>query len=203
MGTYASNFYRNGDQILTEVTDPSQANWIVLHSEICKMTVPEVQRIWSRFLMLQPDEKGNLPRTCFLQTNTRFGQKLLNQIPITDDDRITFQTCCNAVSWLSKSSLESKLRDLPRRMKTLFVLACILAITVPFEAGSSSESKERRYPSRYCPPCPPCPPYSYYPPAGQPPFFQPYPGAPFPGAPFPVAPFPGAPPPAPANPAAE
>ncbi|XP_077201530.1 uncharacterized protein LOC143841291 isoform X2 [Paroedura picta] len=112
MGTYASNFYRNGDQILTEVTDPSQANWIVLHSEICKMTVPEVQRIWSRFLMLQPDEKGNLPRTCFLQTNTRFGQKLLNQIPITDDDRITFQTCCNAVSWLSKSSLESKLRGL-------------------------------------------------------------------------------------------
>ncbi|XP_060092358.1 uncharacterized protein LOC132569934 isoform X3 [Heteronotia binoei] len=110
MGTHASNFYRNEDQILTDVTDPSHANWIVIHAETCKMTVPEVQRCWSRFLMLQPDEKGNLPRTCFLQTNTPFGQKLLKQIPVTDDDRITFQTYCNAVSWLSKSSLETKLR---------------------------------------------------------------------------------------------
>ncbi|XP_060092357.1 uncharacterized protein LOC132569934 isoform X2 [Heteronotia binoei] len=38
--------------------------------------------------------------------------KLLKQIPVTDDDRITFQTYCNAVSWLSKSSLETKLRGL-------------------------------------------------------------------------------------------
>ncbi|XP_054843311.1 uncharacterized protein LOC129334945 [Eublepharis macularius] len=128
MGTHASNFCRNEGLILTEVTDPSQANWIVLHAETCKMTVPEVQRCWSRFLMLQPNQKGNLPRTHFLQTNTPFGQKkrrgeqklnkkknlrtFLQQIPVTDDDQITFQTFCNAASWLFKSSLETKLRGL-------------------------------------------------------------------------------------------
>ncbi|KAJ6657115.1 hypothetical protein lerEdw1_002861 [Lerista edwardsae] len=74
------------------------------------VTIPEVQRCWSRFLMLQPDQKGNLPLTNLLQPNNPFGQKLLKQIPVTNDDRITFQTYCNAVSWLSKSSSEIKLK---------------------------------------------------------------------------------------------
>nr|AKT95056.1 follicular dendritic cell secreted peptide-like protein [Tarentola mauritanica] len=86
-------------------------------------------------------------------------------------------------------------------MKTLFVLACILVVILPLEA-SSSESKERRYFNRFCPPCPPCPQLADYPPVAQPPFswpfYQPIPGAPLPpGAQFlpgvplpPGAPFP-------------
>ncbi|XP_015276901.1 PREDICTED: U1 small nuclear ribonucleoprotein C-like [Gekko japonicus] len=88
-------------------------------------------------------------------------------------------------------------------MKALFVLACLLATTVPFEAGSSSESKERRYFRRSCPPCPELPNYPpNYPPFGQPPFIWPYyppgPGAPadqppafwpfYPPGPFPIPP---------------
>ncbi|XP_060124932.1 uncharacterized protein LOC132591255 isoform X2 [Zootoca vivipara] len=117
MGIYASHFQKNDGQILTAITDPSQANWIAIHAETCKMPVPEVQRCWSRFLMLHPDQKGNLPQMRLLQANSPFGQKLLKQIPVTDDDQLTFQTYCNAVSWLSKSSLETKVKGL---YQTLF-----------------------------------------------------------------------------------
>ncbi|KYO35089.1 uncharacterized protein LOC109283970 [Alligator mississippiensis] len=112
MGVYASLFYKNEGQILTDLTDPSQFNWITAHAEACKLTVPEVQRCWSRFLMLQPDQKGNVSRAQFCSTANVFGQKLLEQIPCTEKDQITFQSYCNAVSWLSKSPLEAKLRGL-------------------------------------------------------------------------------------------
>uniref|UniRef100_A0ACB8ESW0 Uncharacterized protein n=1 Tax=Sphaerodactylus townsendi TaxID=933632 RepID=A0ACB8ESW0_9SAUR len=45
-----------------------------------------------------------------------------------------------------------KSKDSSRRMKILLLLACLLAITVPFEA-SSSESKERSTPCSTSPPC--------------------------------------------------
>ncbi|XP_053227600.1 uncharacterized protein LOC128405218 [Podarcis raffonei] len=117
MGIYASHFQKNDGQILTAITDPSQANWIAIHADTCKMPVPEVQRCWSRFLMFQPDQKGNVPRMRLLQTNSPFGQKLLKQIPVTDGDQLTFQTYCNALAWLSKSSLETKVKGL---YQTLF-----------------------------------------------------------------------------------
>ncbi|XP_053155617.1 uncharacterized protein LOC128346393 isoform X2 [Hemicordylus capensis] len=113
MGMYASHFHKNDGRILTKVTDPSQANWIAIHAETCKMTIPGAQRCWSCFLMLEPNGKGNLPQMRLLQqTKSLLGQKLLKQIPVTDDDKITFQTYCNAVSWLSRSSFEMKLKGL-------------------------------------------------------------------------------------------
>ncbi|XP_067409555.1 uncharacterized protein [Emydura macquarii macquarii] len=112
MGVYASYFHNNEGQMLIDLTDPSQANWITAHAEACKMTVPEVQRCWSRFLMLQPDEKGNMSRARLASVTDAFGRKLLDQIPLVDEDRITFQSYCSAVSWLSKSLLETRLKGL-------------------------------------------------------------------------------------------
>nr|AKT95055.1 follicular dendritic cell secreted peptide [Tarentola mauritanica] len=50
-------------------------------------------------------------------------------------------------------------------MKTLLVLACLLALVVPFQASSSgSHSNERRYFGKYHRPVSrPWPPYPYYP----------------------------------------
>ncbi|XP_059819383.1 uncharacterized protein LOC132390859 isoform X2 [Hypanus sabinus] len=109
MGTYASSFHQSGGQILLESTDPCQANWITAHAEACQLTIPEVQRCWSRFLLLQPDRKGNVPCNRFL-TDERFSHQLLQQMPLVGNDLVTFQTYCSAVSWFSKSSLETKLR---------------------------------------------------------------------------------------------
>ncbi|KAF7240042.1 30S ribosomal protein S7, partial [Varanus komodoensis] len=44
-----------------------------------QVALPEVQRCWSRFLMLQPDKNGNLPRTRFLQTNSSFAQREMQE----------------------------------------------------------------------------------------------------------------------------
>ncbi|XP_053888461.1 uncharacterized protein LOC128839457 [Malaclemys terrapin pileata] len=112
MGVYASYFHKSEGQMLIDLTDPSQANWITTHAEACKMTVPEVQRCWSRFLMLRPDQKGNVSRAQLASVTDTFGHKLLDQVPLTDEDRITFQTYCNAVCWLSKSPLETRLKGL-------------------------------------------------------------------------------------------
>ncbi|XP_030047977.1 uncharacterized protein LOC115462079 [Microcaecilia unicolor] len=112
MGIYASAFYNSGGKIIVDMTDPSQPNWITAHADACKMTIPEVLRCWSRFLMLHPDEHGNLPRHCFLNMKNPFANKMLAQIPVTDDEQVTFQTYCNTVSWLSKASQETKLRGI-------------------------------------------------------------------------------------------
>nr|XP_033801424.1 uncharacterized protein LOC117360896 [Geotrypetes seraphini] len=112
MGIYGSTFYNSGGQIIVDMTDPSRPNWITAHADACKMTIPEVQRCWSRFLMLHPVEHGNLPRCCFLNSKNPFANKMLAHIPVTDDEQVTFQTYCNAVSWLSKASLETKLRGI-------------------------------------------------------------------------------------------
>ncbi|GCB76411.1 hypothetical protein scyTo_0019138 [Scyliorhinus torazame] len=74
MGIYSSNFHRSGGQLLLESTDPSQANWITAHAEACQLTIPEVQRCWSRFLLLQPDRNGNVLRSRFL-TVERFNHQ--------------------------------------------------------------------------------------------------------------------------------
>ncbi|XP_043914986.1 uncharacterized protein LOC122791337 [Protopterus annectens] len=111
MGVYASTFHNSGGQILLESTDPSQSNWITAHAKVCKMSIPEAQRCWSRFLMLQPDKDGNIPRNR-LCTDSPFSQQLLEQLPVTRDGLLTFQTYCSALSWLSKSGAETKLRGL-------------------------------------------------------------------------------------------
>ncbi|KAM5194076.1 uncharacterized protein ACMZJ9_022306 [Mantella aurantiaca] len=109
MGAYASNFHKSGDKILLEETDPTQLNWITAHAETCKMSVPEVLRCWSRFLMLDPDSNGNVKRSRFFIKNA-YSEKLLQQVPVDGDAAITFQAYCSAVSWLAKAPQESKLR---------------------------------------------------------------------------------------------
>ncbi|XP_069601798.1 uncharacterized protein [Ranitomeya imitator] len=109
MGKYASKFHESGSTILLESTDPSQSNWITAHAETCKMSIPEVQRCWSRFLMLDPDPNGNVKRSSFL-TKDYICNKLCQQIPIVNDEVITFQAYCSAVSWLSNAPQESKIR---------------------------------------------------------------------------------------------
>ncbi|XP_056425348.1 uncharacterized protein LOC130366974 isoform X4 [Hyla sarda] len=109
MGVYASKFNESGGRTLLESTDPSQANWITAHAETCKMSITEVQRCWSRFIMLDPDHNGNVKRSHFLSTD-EFGKKLCQQIPIGNDEVITFQAYCSAVSWLANSPQESKIR---------------------------------------------------------------------------------------------
>ncbi|XP_043529892.1 uncharacterized protein LOC122539256 [Chiloscyllium plagiosum] len=111
MGIYSSTFHQSGGQLLLEFTDPSQANWITSHAEACQMTIPEVQRYWGRFVLLQPDRDGNVPLNRFL-TKEIFSHQLLEQMPLTPDGLMTFQTFCNAVSWFSKASVETKLRAL-------------------------------------------------------------------------------------------
>ncbi|XP_073511296.1 uncharacterized protein [Phyllobates terribilis] len=109
MGAYASKFHESGGTILLESTDPSQSNWITAHAETCKLSIPEVQRCWSRFLMLDPDPNGNVKRSRFL-TKDEVCNKLCQQIPIVNDEVITFQAYCSAVSWLSNAPQESKIR---------------------------------------------------------------------------------------------
>uniref|UniRef100_W5MXY7 Death domain-containing protein n=1 Tax=Lepisosteus oculatus TaxID=7918 RepID=W5MXY7_LEPOC len=109
MGIYSSTFYKSGDQILFESTDPSQANWITAHADACKLTIPEVLRCWERFLMLHPDKNGNILRHS-LTTNDAFNSQLVEQLPVSEDGLVTFQTFCCAVKWLSSSVTETKLR---------------------------------------------------------------------------------------------
>ncbi|XP_044877824.1 uncharacterized protein LOC123373101 isoform X2 [Mauremys mutica] len=116
MGVYASYFHKSEEEMLIDQTDPSQANWITAHAEACKMTVPEVQRCWSRFLMLRPDQKGNMSRAQLANVTDTFGHKLLDQIPLADEDQITFQAYCSAVCWLSRSPLETRFRGLFQTM---------------------------------------------------------------------------------------
>ncbi|KAM3938433.1 uncharacterized protein RB166_013464 [Leptodactylus fuscus] len=108
MGAYASKFHESGGTIL-ESMDPSQPNWITAHAEACKMSIPEVQRCWSRFLMLDPDTNGNVKRRTFLNKD-EVSQKLCQQIPILNNEVITFQAYCSAVSWLSNAPQDSKIR---------------------------------------------------------------------------------------------
>ncbi|XP_040181271.1 uncharacterized protein LOC120914841 isoform X1 [Rana temporaria] len=109
MGAYASNFHKSGGKVLLEEIDPSHHSWISAHAETCKMSVPEVMRCWSRFLMLDPDSNGNVKRTQFFIKDP-YSEKLLQQIPTDGDEMITFQAYCSAVSWLAKAPQESKLR---------------------------------------------------------------------------------------------
>ncbi|OCU00396.1 uncharacterized protein LOC108712236 [Xenopus laevis] len=111
MGAYASTFPNSGGNILLEVTDPSQSNWITAHAETCKMSIPEVQKCWNRFLILGPDSSGNIKRSSLLSKNP-FTKQILQQIPVVNNEVITFQTYCSAVSWLAKAPQESKLRGL-------------------------------------------------------------------------------------------
>ncbi|KAM8940566.1 uncharacterized protein RCH25_000602 isoform 2-T2 [Pelodytes ibericus] len=111
MGIYASTFHKSGGKILLDLTDPTQSNWITSHAETCKMSIPEVQRCWSRFLMFEPDTNGNI-KYRHLFSNDAFSKKILNQIPLVNDEDITFQTYCSAVSWLARVPEESKLRGL-------------------------------------------------------------------------------------------
>lgn len=111
MGVYASVFHKSSGQVLIDSTDPSQANWITAHSDACKMPVPEVQRCWGRFLLLQPDKNGNVHRHRFIKDDI-FNRQLVQQIPVTEDGLVTFQTYCSAVYWLSNSSIETKLGGL-------------------------------------------------------------------------------------------
>ncbi|KAM4807875.1 uncharacterized protein WCC33_000569 [Rhinophrynus dorsalis] len=111
MGIYASTFHDSRGKIILESTDPSQPNWITAHAETCKMSIPEVQRCWNRFLMLNPDSNGNIKQSCF-SFKDAFIKQLLEQIPLMNNEFITFQTYCSAVSWLAKAPLESKLRGL-------------------------------------------------------------------------------------------
>ncbi|KAM4706489.1 uncharacterized protein O3C94_005249 [Discoglossus pictus] len=111
MGIYASKFHTSGGTIVLESTDPSRSNWITSHAEACKMSIPEVQRCWSRFLMLSPDSNGNIQRSRLISKDL-FSKKLLEQIPVVNDEDITFQSYCSAVSWLSRAPLEYKLRGL-------------------------------------------------------------------------------------------
>ncbi|XP_068089800.1 uncharacterized protein [Hyperolius riggenbachi] len=75
------------------------------------VSVPEVLRCWSRFLMLDPDSNGCIKRSCFPIQDVHC-EKILKQIPTDRDEMITFQTYCSAVSWLAKAPKESKLRGL-------------------------------------------------------------------------------------------
>ncbi|XP_014353648.2 uncharacterized protein LOC106706775 [Latimeria chalumnae] len=109
MGVYSSTFHKSGGQILIDSTAPSQANWITTHADACKMTVPEVQRCWARFQMLQPEDSGNIPLS-YLLRNDAFSKQLIQQMPATEDNLVTFQTYCSALSWLSRASMETKLR---------------------------------------------------------------------------------------------
>ncbi|KAM4053892.1 uncharacterized protein ACNLHF_006418 [Anomaloglossus baeobatrachus] len=109
MGAYASKFHESGDTILLESTDPSQSNWITAHASTCKMSIPEVQRCWSRFHMLDPDPNGNVKKSCF-STKDEICKKLCQQIPTLNDEVITFQAYCSAVSWISNAPQESKIR---------------------------------------------------------------------------------------------
>ncbi|XP_012810339.1 uncharacterized protein LOC101730712 isoform X2 [Xenopus tropicalis] len=111
MGAYASTFPNSGGNIVLEVTDPSQSNWITAHAETCKMSIPEVQKCWNRFLMLGPDSSGNIKRSSLLSKKP-FTKQILEQIPVVNNEVITFQTYCSAVSWLAKAPQESKLRGL-------------------------------------------------------------------------------------------
>lgn len=111
MGAYASKFHESGNTVLLESTDPSKPNWITAHAETCKMSIAEVQRCWSRFIMLDPDPNGNVKRSRFV-TKDEFGKKLRQQIPNVRDEVITFQAYCSAVSWLSNAPQESKIRGL-------------------------------------------------------------------------------------------
>ncbi|MGH0173891.1 UNVERIFIED_CONTAM: hypothetical protein FKN15_078357 [Acipenser sinensis] len=70
--------------------------------------VPEVQRCWGRFLLLQPDKNGNVHRHRFIKDDI-FNRQLVQQIPVTEDGLVTFQTYCSAVYWLCNSSTETKL----------------------------------------------------------------------------------------------
>nr|XP_015193910.1 PREDICTED: uncharacterized protein LOC107075808 [Lepisosteus oculatus] len=119
MGIYSSTFYKSGDQILFESTDPSQANWITAHADACKLTIPEVLRCWERFLMLHPDKNGNILRHS-LTTNDAFNSQLVEQLPVSEDGLVTFQTFCCAVKWLSSSVTETKLRGLYQTLACYF-----------------------------------------------------------------------------------
>ncbi|XP_063795908.1 uncharacterized protein LOC134957703 [Pseudophryne corroboree] len=117
MGVYASKFHESGGKTLLESTDPSQPNWISAHAETCKLSIPEVLRCWNRFLMLDPESNGNVKRSHFFFRD-EFSKKLCEQIPVSEDEVITFQTYCSAVSWLSKAPKESKLRGLYQTLTT-------------------------------------------------------------------------------------
>ncbi|KAM9330558.1 uncharacterized protein PAF06_015257 [Gastrophryne carolinensis] len=111
MGNYASKFHNSGGKFILEETDPSQSNWITLHAETCKLSIPEVLRCWSRFLLLHPDSNGNIKRSQLCIKDV-YGEKLLKQVPEDRNELITFQAYCSAVSWLAKAPQESKLRGL-------------------------------------------------------------------------------------------
>ncbi|KAJ8401887.1 hypothetical protein AAFF_G00374680 [Aldrovandia affinis] len=115
MGAYASSFPKRGDHTVSEFTDPSQANWITAHSEACIMTVPEVRRCWQRYVALGADKKGNV-RQRSLITDDPFTAQLVQQLPVSGEDLVSFQTYCSAVNWLAKSTVDDKLRGLHRTL---------------------------------------------------------------------------------------
>ncbi|MGH0187573.1 UNVERIFIED_CONTAM: hypothetical protein FKN15_025574 [Acipenser sinensis] len=145
MGVYASVFHKSSGQILIDSTDPSQANWITAHSDACKMPVPEVQRCWGRFLLLQPDKNGNVHRHRFIKDDI-FNRQLVQQIPVTEDGLVTFQTYCSAVYWLSNSSTETKLGGVCLVCLTfllaLIVQAVIFTVVFMFQLTTAQDSRK-------------------------------------------------------------
>ncbi|KAJ8346361.1 hypothetical protein SKAU_G00277620 [Synaphobranchus kaupii] len=107
MGVTASSFSKSGDHRVSEFTDPSQTNWITAHSEACI----KVLGCWRRYVALGADKNGNVQQQSLI-TGDPFGVQLVQQLPVSGDDLVSFQTYCSAVNWLAKSTVNDKLRGL-------------------------------------------------------------------------------------------
>ncbi|KAI1905336.1 hypothetical protein AGOR_G00015050 [Albula goreensis] len=136
MGVYASSFPTEGDHRVSEFTDPSQANWITAHSEACIMAVPEVLCCWQRFVALGADKNGNIRRRSLI-TGDPFSAQLVQQLLVSGDDLVSFQTYCSAVNWLAKSTVNDKLKGLYQT----------LSRSLPLDQGALQSLLSALYPS--------------------------------------------------------
>ncbi|XP_022103245.1 uncharacterized protein LOC110985993 [Acanthaster planci] len=98
--------------IVAELTHPMKGDWLSQHVVACNVSKHEAAHLWERFKELGCNEDGELSgetlRTA-CSANT-MAAKILEMMPRSKDNVLTFQTFCNMSRWLADANIEKKIR---------------------------------------------------------------------------------------------
>ncbi|XP_033637779.1 uncharacterized protein LOC117298570 [Asterias rubens] len=100
--------------IVADLTHPSNEDWLRKHAVACNVSIGEIESLWKRFQDLGCNENGVLSpeilTTSNLNKDHTMKTKILEMMPRSKENELTFQTFCNMSRWMADASVEAKVR---------------------------------------------------------------------------------------------
>ncbi|XP_070543978.1 uncharacterized protein [Ptychodera flava] len=122
MGAFASSFEGSQAGVVHTYTDSTQPDWLTAHAKACKMDLPDVERLWSRFQYLGCDDRGVLDEPT-LQRKVKddvFLKQIVRYFPRDREGNLHFQTFCNAMKWFERPDPFSEMNSLEIKIRAIF-----------------------------------------------------------------------------------